>query len=96
MELVYQGAQFSDAGEYTCTASNAHDRVSQKITVRVIERPPPIVKVNPPSHSVKEDLGETVSFYCSVQNVDSTEDIYWSHNGKRIESDAVTVCYGKA
>ncbi|VUZ55036.1 unnamed protein product [Hymenolepis diminuta] len=82
--LQITNVQKSDAGDYTCMASNGGEAIEKKFNLTVI-MPPSLLKPkgSPEAHSTREYV--PVTFHCLVRDYNSTQpEIMWTKDGSPI------------
>ncbi|XP_052061299.1 hemicentin-1-like isoform X6 [Mytilus californianus] len=83
--LVIKNVDFSDAGKYTCFATNSIGTGnSQEGTLQVSGQPPNVV-VTLPNYSV--DFGQQVTLGCTVTANPSHTSVYWTRNKNGITTN---------
>ncbi|XP_017876806.1 Down syndrome cell adhesion molecule-like protein Dscam2 isoform X3 [Ceratina calcarata] len=81
--LIIQGVQESDAGSYTCTASNSEG--SESMEVRLTVSAPLSVHVQPSIQTV--DLGKAAHLTCSASGFPQAA-LYWLKDGQPLRTGA--------
>ncbi|GLV37958.1 Neuroglian [Carabus blaptoides fortunei] len=90
-DLQIQNVQFSDAGEYTCYASNKFGQVEASTSLRVKEH----TRITDAPEDYEVALGSRATFRCNaVSDITLTLQIYWLKDGQIIdlESDPRFIC----